>query len=240
MEITTADTQPLPPELGHITQEWALPGVTEEAVLTEKEGLVTTSDTKVDESKMESYVTENQENISHAYTGDGDVLLDLGDYNASSGAPSDEFSLDLDLDEVPEPSPIESAFPAAAFSRRAEYKARARDWTTSTQVSVVDESQEPSTDQLATTLEFQQPGVEAAAESKPEPFKVGPVEEQGQPVERGASAVSLDSLSPEMIDAIARRAVEQLSEKVVQEIAWEVVPQLAELMIKRQLEEKNS
>jgi hypothetical protein len=47
-------------------------------------------------------------------------------------------------------------------------------------------------------------------------------------------------LSPAMIDAIAKRAVEQLSEKVVQEIAWEVVPQLAELMIKRQLEEKNS
>lgn len=240
MEITTADTQPLPPELGHITQEWALPGVTEEAVLTEKEGLVTTSHTKVDESKMESYVTENQENISHAYTGDGDVLLDLGDYDARSDAPSDEFSLDLDLDEVPEASPIESAFPAAAFSRRAVYKARARDWTTSSQVSVLDESQEPSTDQLATTLEFQQSRVEAAAESKPEPFRVGPVEEQVQPVGTGASAVSLDSLSPEMIDAIARRAVEQLSEKVVQEIAWEVVPQLAELMIKRQLEEKNS
>ena len=54
------------------------------------------------------------------------------------------------------------------------------------------------------------------------------------------SPISADSLSPEMIDAIARRAVEQLSEKVVQEIAWEVVPQLAELLIKRQLEEKNS
>jgi tetrahydromethanopterin S-methyltransferase subunit E len=53
-------------------------------------------------------------------------------------------------------------------------------------------------------------------------------------------SASLQQLSPEMIDAIARRAVEQLSEKVVQEIAWEVVPQLAELMIKRQLEEKNS
>jgi D-alanyl-D-alanine carboxypeptidase len=52
--------------------------------------------------------------------------------------------------------------------------------------------------------------------------------------------VSLQQLSPEMIDAIARRAVEQLSEKVVQEIAWEVVPQIAELLIKRQLEEKNS
>jgi CRISPR/Cas system-associated protein Csm6 len=52
--------------------------------------------------------------------------------------------------------------------------------------------------------------------------------------------VSPQQLSPEMIDAIARRAVEQLSEKVVQEIAWEVVPQLAELLIKRQLEEKSS
>jgi len=52
--------------------------------------------------------------------------------------------------------------------------------------------------------------------------------------------ISLQQLSPETIDAIARRAVEQLSEKVVQEIAWEVVPQLAELLIKRQLEEKSS
>jgi CRISPR/Cas system-associated protein Csm6 len=52
--------------------------------------------------------------------------------------------------------------------------------------------------------------------------------------------ITLDQLSPEVIDAIARRAVEQLSEKVVQEIAWEVVPQLAELLIKRQLEEKSS
>src|SRR5207249_2450592 len=52
--------------------------------------------------------------------------------------------------------------------------------------------------------------------------------------------ITLDQLSPEVIDAIARRAVEQLSEKVVEEIAWEVVPQLAELLIKRQLEEKES
>jgi hypothetical protein len=59
-----------------------------------------------------------------------------------------------------------------------------------------------------------------------------PVAETGQ--------VGLQQLSPEAIDAIARRAVEMLSERVVQEIAWEVVPQLAELMIKRQLEEKNS
>jgi hypothetical protein len=49
--------------------------------------------------------------------------------------------------------------------------------------------------------------------------------------------ITLDQMSPEVIDAIARRAVEFLSEKVVQEIAWEVVPELSELLIKRQLEE---
>jgi CheY-like chemotaxis protein len=242
MEITTADTQPLPPELVHITQEWAVPGVTEEDVPTEKEGVVPTSDTKVDEFKMESYGAENPENVSQAYTGDGEVLLDLGDYNASSSDPSDEFSLDLDLDEVPEASPVESAFPAAAFSKRVEYKARVRDWTTSSQVSVVDEPKEASTGQLANSLELQQPTVEAAPDASLEPFSESRVEDQPQvqPVETSAAEVSLDRLSPEVIDAIARRAVEQLSEKVVQEIAWEVVPQLAELMIKRQLEEKNS
>ena len=52
--------------------------------------------------------------------------------------------------------------------------------------------------------------------------------------------ITLDQLSPEVIDAIARRAVEQLSAKVVEQIAWEVVPELAELLIKRQLEEKES
>jgi CheY-like chemotaxis protein len=49
--------------------------------------------------------------------------------------------------------------------------------------------------------------------------------------------ITLDQLSPEVIDAIARRAVEQLSERVVEQIAWEVVPDLAELLIKRRLEE---
>jgi hypothetical protein len=53
-----------------------------------------------------------------------------------------------------------------------------------------------------------------------------------------ALQISLEQLSPEVIDAIARRAVEQLSERVVQEIAWEVVPQLAELLIKQRLEEE--
>jgi CheY-like chemotaxis protein len=49
--------------------------------------------------------------------------------------------------------------------------------------------------------------------------------------------ITLEQLSPEVIETIARRAVEQLSERAVEQIAWEVVPQLAELLIKRRLEE---
>ncbi len=49
-----------------------------------------------------------------------------------------------------------------------------------------------------------------------------------------------DQLSPEAIDAIARRVVELMSDKVVREIAWEVVPELSELLIKQKLEEEKS
>ncbi|HEV7889795.1 MAG TPA: response regulator [Pyrinomonadaceae bacterium] len=52
--------------------------------------------------------------------------------------------------------------------------------------------------------------------------------------------VRADQLSPEMIDAVARRVVEMMSDKVVREIAWEVVPDLAELLIRQKLEEDKS
>ncbi|HEX6625193.1 MAG TPA: hypothetical protein VF064_15885, partial [Pyrinomonadaceae bacterium] len=46
-----------------------------------------------------------------------------------------------------------------------------------------------------------------------------------------------EQLSPEVLDAIARRVVELMSDKVVREIAWEVVPDLAELLIKQKIDE---
>ena len=69
-----------------------------------------------------------------------------------------------------------------------------------------------------------------------------PVSESSQssPAATTAGSFSTDQLSPEMIDAIARRCVELMSDKVIREIAWEVVPDLAELLIKRQLEEKQA
>jgi CheY-like chemotaxis protein len=69
-----------------------------------------------------------------------------------------------------------------------------------------------------------------------EPSTAGYVVSEGHTrVEEPASAG--DQLSPEAIDAIARRVVELMSDKVVREIAWEVVPDLAELLIKQKLEE---
>lgn len=55
-----------------------------------------------------------------------------------------------------------------------------------------------------------------------------------------ARGITVDQLSPELIDAIARRVVEHLSTKVLEDVAWDVVPPLAELLIKRQLENQNA
>jgi hypothetical protein len=75
---------------------------------------------------------------------------------------------------------------------------------------------------------------ETASVQETAPSKEAGVETQPE------GAITLEQLSPEAIDAIARRAVELLSSKVVEEIAWEVVPQLAELLIKRKLEEEKA
>jgi CheY-like chemotaxis protein len=77
--------------------------------------------------------------------------------------------------------------------------------------------------------------VSPAAEAAPERAAAeATATESATPV---AGQITLEQLSPEVIDAIARRAVEQLSERVVEQIVWEVVPDLAELLIKRRLEE---
>jgi hypothetical protein len=181
---------------------------------------------------------------------EGHLLLDIDEYPGRAAVSSDEFLLDIDLDDVPDASPVESAFPTAEFSKQAQYRARAASWNNLATVNVADEVPAPTPDQLANTQEFERPGFEETQElpsettlpdrpviTEPTHSAVGIGETQS--VSQHPS-MEIENLSPELIDAIARRAVEQLSEKVVQEIAWEVVPQLAELLIKRQLEEKNS
>lgn len=253
LEITTADTQPLPAELRHVVEDatWSP---------AHQEGLQPAADAKVEVAVMEARVTESSSQVSEEYEGAGEVLLDLGDFYSGRSRPDDDFVLDLDLDEVPEASVAGSVFPISAFPSPDSYRSIAQaepssvggNWSL---VTVTSEAPAATEGQLATTPVFQRITDEPVNESAPEAILHAEVVEAA--VEQGDAGrvaaeqyapataappteVSPQQLSPEMIDAIARRAVEHLSEKVVREIAWEVVPQLAELLIKRQLEEKSS
>ena len=220
LEITTADTKPLPPEMA---EEF-------------------TAKLKTDEDQMESKVTQTgntaSDEMSRKVSG---PLLDLGDFEPSQGAAEEDFVLDIDLDEVEQRAPVARSFGSQVGGQNLS----TQDNRQFGMVDRVDSEVKPTVDPMAETqgMVHSRPASQDVAKSdftEPEIVEAqmrhapasAPVAETGQ--------VSLQQLSPEAIDAIARRAVEMLSERVVQEIAWEVVPQLAELLIKRQLEEKNS
>jgi CheY-like chemotaxis protein len=267
LEMTTADTQPLPAELRHVVEE--------ANSLARQEGLQSAAEAKVDEGMRKSKGMETRVEVSEEYEGAGEVLLDLGEFDPGRSVPDDDFVLDIDLDEVPEPSEVEPAFSTSAFGSRDRYGSIAQaepgaggaSWSQGTITSEAP----ATTDQPSTNQELQRIVDEPVNESASEPrlrdtqvveapaghsdasavsteqywpaIAASPTAESlavAPPIAAPPTEVSPQQLSPEMIDAIARRAVELLSEKVVQEIAWEVVPQLAELLIKRQLEEKSS
>ncbi|HVF23261.1 MAG TPA: response regulator [Pyrinomonadaceae bacterium] len=193
------------------------------------------------EENMETRVTESR----HDSQADaGDVLLDLGEIEAVSEA-SDDFVLELDDDvsdaEVVSAAPYGSArtYEAApAYDAAPAYEAapvyeatpvhEARPFVEPEVVEAPSYRHEVH-DSFADTHEI----AYAAVEPEPQP--------QRQSIPEAVASVSAPitpgELSPEIIDAIARRAVELMSDKVIREIAWEVVPDLAELLIKKQLEE---
>jgi CheY-like chemotaxis protein len=164
------------------------------------------------EEKMET----EPRNDSH---GDADVLLDLGEPVRAWVAEEDEFVLDLD-DEPSAPAP-KPAFVEPQVTEAAA-AASASAYQPEVHSAFADTQEVPFP--IAAVPEV------AVAEAEPEPVFAEP-----EPV-ASSTTLSADQLSPEMIDAIARRVVEMMSDKVVREIAWEVVPDLAELLIKQQLE----
>ena len=190
--------------------------------------------------------------VARPYEGAGEVLLDLGDFQTSRSVDED-FVLDIDLDETPEASP-EPAFASASVYSRQRFSGGPG--VPSAASTITADLPAVSSDQLTATQDFHYElpetgdavkGSYGAATFPEVQVTDAPAAESdpGTVVAMPASAASAtefspQQLSPEMIDAIALRVVEHMSEKVVQEIAWEVVPQLAELLIKRQLEEKNS
>jgi CheY-like chemotaxis protein len=192
-----------------------------------------------------------------------DSLLDLGDIEPPAAlAEADDFFLDL-LDETPTPTQSHisaRAETSAPFVETAQ-SPQAQEFV---EAQVIEEVGAEFAPVEATPVVESEPTREPQQQTQRESF----VDAQTAPTQRlrdnyqgaGATSVSpaaestheaapesaaprtdqitLEQLSPEVIDAIARRAVEQLSERVVEQIAWEVVPQLAELLIKRRLEEK--
>ncbi|GEM_PF-5370028 len=143
----------------------------------------------------------------------GDALLDLGDVHGGKAFAGDDPFLDV-LDED---TPQEEVF-----------------------VKVIPEAPamlEDSSDRVVTVSDY----AENQNWSSPAEYVAVEVAKPDGETEKTGSVPSptnFSDLSPEAIDAIARRVVAQLSDKVVQEIAWEVVPEMAELMIKQKLEAK--
>jgi hypothetical protein len=219
LEVTTADTLRLDEEqLNELQAQVEQPG----------------------EEIMETGRTELTDLNAHA--DQSDVLLDLGEVEAV-GAADDDFVLELD-DDVSEAAvayepasayePARSYEPASAYEATPVYEAAplyesapARAFV-EPQVTEAPAYQPEIHDSFADTQE-----VTLAAEPEPEPK----AESVPAAVQSASASLAVGELSPEMIDAIARRAVELMSDKVIREIAWEVVPDLAELLIKKQLEE---
>jgi CheY-like chemotaxis protein len=234
LELSTADTRQLP-------DLQAAPAQMEHQVLE--------TDSVTDEEQMNSAARELR-NGGRAESADS--LLDLGEFEPIEAADADDFVLDLEQDETSDIHFQEPQVSATASMRafveprvsEAVRSAGSQDFAYQTQLQNEEASSYVATEALAYEDQVHEvaygepvPVYEAQEESPiVAAVPAAPLANNSAP----ASGLTADSLSPELIDAIARRAVELLSEKVVQDIAWDVVPVLAELLIKRRLEEKES
>jgi CheY-like chemotaxis protein len=211
LEVTTADTLPLDEALREYEHKVEQPVAATESLPREE--------TMKPETRNDSPT-------------DSDVLLDLGEFEpVRASSPDDDFVLDLDEEpsEVAEPAyaaapvrtfvepQVKEAVATAGASYESTYQPEIHS-------SFADTQEVPYTSEIHDV---------AVVEPEPEPVIATP-----EPAVASSAPITAGSLSPEMIDAIARRVVEMMSDKVVREIAWEVVPDLAELLIKQQLEEK--
>lgn len=186
--------------------------------------------------------------------------------HSSAMTEADDFILDLQdaAEAAPQQSaPVEAASPSdasespSAFALVEEQPAHDGDsyfyqpGAPPPETAAVPETQTPAdSSQMRDTFQLPSEPQVAPTEKLPESFQPEAVSAQGiatgtpeaapvsEPPYAQPGQIGLDQLSPEAIEAIARRVIEQLSAKVIEQIAWEVVPQLSELIIKRRLEEK--
>jgi hypothetical protein len=223
LAITTADTQPLPPE-------W-------KAAMEKNEQSAVKAASKMDEQRMERAAPETRSAQFEA-----DSLLDLGYIEPVDVSTGDDFVLDLDVEEAQNGSSTtavsyEAAPGRATFVEPEMSPAHSPDLDSHyTYAPEPIEAQAPYETTLDGSSSYD---IRPAEVEQVMPESVGP-EAVASEVKSASQLAPAGQLSPEMIDAIARRVVEMMSDKVVREVAWDVVPELAELLIKRQLEEKES
>jgi CheY-like chemotaxis protein len=239
LEVTTADTQPLP--VGGFSFEHAPAAADAPAAVTEAKG-ETLSETR------DKHMERNGSSVHSEGLQDSDLLLELGDIGRLSNVSANDFVLDIDLNDLAQAPLAEvssynrhKAFPEPQISQPEGIGWRAQAEEADIQAESNASNSTTGTQDWMTADAV--PGVEDRSEEPHEQYSTTELvsEESSKAREETSTAGKIDpsQLSPAIIEAIARRAVEQLSERVVQEIAWEVVPQLAELLIKRRLEEKD-
>ena len=243
LEVTTADTLQLDEEAAAGLQAQMEQRVSATGSLSREENMET-GVTDVTDDYRAAGVKHDVAGVKHD-ADQADVLLDLGELEAV-GEASDDFVLELD-DDVSEAAPAYEAKPlyqsapayeptpayetsryepTSGYEPTPTYEPAARSFV-EPQVTQAKPHESEIHDSFADTQEISY----AIAEPEPE------VKSAPSSVASAVRSVAPGELSPEMIDAIARRAVELMSDKVIREIAWEVVPDLAELLIKKQLEE---
>ena len=224
LAITTADTQPLSPEI--------------------KVRLEHAESLKREERTVE--MTSPTESSIRMPEASGEALLELDDFEPVAFTETDDVILDIDFDAADE-SYQPAVSPGSEAARESvEEPAYAHSYVAP--VAVDDFHHAPSSEVGSEHMDHESVDVapEAAAHFVDSDIVAGVAQPAAgsiqthtvePPPEAGRSVVGLDQLSPEAIDEIVRRVVAQMSEKAVQEIAWEVVPQLADMMIKKKLEE---
>lgn len=237
LELTTANTQPLPMADPAAAEqlEADLTHASADSSTARKE---VTAESSWDKQEMES-TNSNLQN--EASMDPGDVLLDLGDLRPASRPSAEDFVLDIDLNDDSGRNKVTPVASGEAWSSTSVHAFVEPEVSAPGIVEWEVVGERRSEPPAMKEREWERPASESSSSSRLERVLDEPLESvRHEQAPTPSGRISVEQLSPEVIDAIARRAVEQLSEKVVREIAWEVVPQLAELLIKRRLEEKES
>lgn len=167
-----------------------------------------------------------------------EALLDLDDVPSSRRATeADDFILDLQDESFSMDDETLEEYEKELTAAKPEAGAFAEAQMTNDEQSAdFASAEEPSMQTATASPQMESESVERQEARATDEPTASAAPAQALPV----GQITLSQLSPEVIDAIARRAVEQISERVVEEVAWEVVPELAELLIRRHLERERA